>query len=137
MVVVPEVGLQLYFCSVPLPSLYMAWGGGEGMEGQVGFRLLSLEIPALETEGHPLPSSSLSGRETWVGAVEGTNLGWHQNPQYLLLTFPPLPHEGQRSGSHRPEGDNLALSHIPQDSEVQTHRSFHSEKVPFQCSRGE
>lgn len=37
------------------------------MKGQVDFQLLRLEIPALVTESHPLPSSSPPDRETQVG----------------------------------------------------------------------
>lgn len=40
--------------------------------------------------------------------VEGANLGWHQNPQRLLLAFPLLPYKGQKSGTHQPEGDNVS-----------------------------
>lgn len=104
---VPGVGLQLYFCCAhPLPSLYVAWGGGGGRGGREGLPASGLEIPALGREGHPLPSSSLLDRDAGGMGMEGTNLGWYQNPQHLLLAFPPLPHKGRRPGSHRPEGDN-------------------------------
>lgn len=62
------MGLQLYFCCVhPLPLIYMVWVGEGYVEGQSDFQLLSLEVPALVSEGHPTSLSSLPGREMQVG----------------------------------------------------------------------
>ena len=44
-------------CVHPLPLLYIVWDWG----GQSDFQILRLETPALGSEGHPPPSSSLPG----------------------------------------------------------------------------